>query len=124
MDDKRVWMTIGPGRQGRMCCGELQVLVRAVAERCIAGVFALTESVAAFLVNHHFHGAELRAFVRAVAPGLGLGVAASAPPVRAALEFEYRRLFVSDMGIHKHVLLFRRFRTARGTHFREGQRLL
>ena len=69
-----------------------------ITERRVLGVFALAQSVALLLDDHHFLGLETGAGVGAVAPGLGGGTATAAPPVAAGLQFHDAGLTIGDGG--------------------------
>ncbi len=73
-------------------------IVRAVAERLLAGMLAPAEPVFSRLLNFNLDWLEFTAGVRAITEWLLAGPAAAAPPVSSGFQIFFKRRFLRDNG--------------------------
>ena len=76
-----------------------QARMGAVAERVLVRLLALTERVVALLFDGELQRLEFGALVRAVAKRLVVAGPATAPPVAARLQFQYRGLGMGHLAL-------------------------
>src|SRR5689334_20964997 len=76
--------------------GQLQLLVRSVAEWRVRRMLALAQRYSLGLIEFEFHGRELRPLMRSIAERLILRCPAPAPVIRPCLQVEHRWFLVGN----------------------------